>query len=115
VTAILASYRAAGYQWDNPRYRTVLLVAQASLAGWAWVSARATHDPWMARVYACVAIATAFVLSWYLGRYADLPSLGLGATVAAALLAVAVFIGACIFKDRRTRQPPVPAGEPADV
>jgi hypothetical protein len=101
AAALLASYRAPGYQWDNPRYRTTLLAAQAALAAWAWVSARSTGDPWLGRLYVCVGIASAWVLSWYLGRYADWPSLSLEATLAAALLVDAVYVGVCIIRDRR--------------
>jgi hypothetical protein len=101
AAAILASYRAPGYQWDNPRYRTTLLAAQATLAAWAWVSARSTGDPWLGRVYVCVGITSAWVLSWYLGRYADWPSLSLEATLAAALLVVVVYVTVCLLRDRR--------------
>jgi hypothetical protein len=101
VTALLASYRAPGYQWDNPRYRTVLLVAQASLAGWAWVSARANRDPWLGRTYISLGIATTVVLAWYLGRYADLPSLTLEGTLVACVVLVAGYLGACVLRDRR--------------
>jgi hypothetical protein len=101
VTAIVASYRAPGYQWDNPRYRMMFLAVQASLAAWAWYSARNARDPWLGRLYVCVGIATAFVLSWYLGRYAETPSLGLEATLAASLVVIAAFVGACLVRDHR--------------
>jgi hypothetical protein len=101
AAAILASYRAPGYQWDNPRYRTTLLAAQAALAGWAWVSARGAADPWLARVYIATGLVCAWVLSWYLGRYAEWPSLSLEATLAAAFLTLAGFIAGCLIWDRR--------------
>jgi hypothetical protein len=114
LTAIAASYRAPGYQWDNPRYRTMFLAAQASLAAWAWFSARSARDPWLGRLYVCVGIATAFILSWYLGRYGGTPSLGLGATIAAAVLATAAFVAACWLRDRRAARAEA-RGKPPDV
>jgi hypothetical protein len=103
VTALLASYRAPGYQWDNPRYRTVFLVAQAGLAAWAWISARSARDPWLGRTYVALGLATVLFLGWYLGRYADLPSLSLEATLAVTVAAVAVYLGGCLLADRRRR------------
>ena len=104
VTALLASYRAPGYQWDNPRYRAVFLVAQASLAAWAWVSARSEGDPWLRRTYVSLGLATLLVLDWYLGRYAGFPSLGLEATIAAVGVVVAGYLTLCISIDRRARK-----------
>ena len=104
TSAVIASYRAPGYQWDNPRYRTVFLVAQAGLAGWAWASARALRDPWLGRAYVTTALVTAVLLSWYIGRYANLPSLSLEGTLAGALLAAAAYLGACLVWDRRRRR-----------
>jgi hypothetical protein len=118
VTALLASYRAPGYQWDNPRYRAVFMVAQASLAAWAWVSARSDGDPWLRRTYVSLGLATLLVLDWYLGRYAGFPSLGLEATIGAVAVVVAGYIAWCILKDRRARRSRAEASRPvggADV
>ena len=104
VTALLASYRAPGYQWDNPRYRAVFLVAQASLAAWAWVTARSDGDPWLRRTYVSLGLATLLVLDWYLGRYAGFPSLGLEATLLAVAAAVVGYVTLCILNDRRARR-----------
>ncbi|HSB90934.1 MAG TPA: hypothetical protein VLD63_13015 [Anaerolineales bacterium] len=115
VTALLASYRAPGYQWDNPRYRTVFLAAQAGLVAWAWLSARITRDRWLGRAYICLCIATAIVLYWYLGRYAGLPGLSLEATMAAAVLGVGGYAAACILADRRARPAQAAGTGRADV
>ena len=112
VTALLASYRAPGYQWDNPRYRAVFMVAQASLAAWAWVSARSDGDPWLRRTYVSLGLATLLVLDWYLGRYAGFPSLGLEATIGAVTVVVAGYIALCILKDRRARRSRPEASRP---
>jgi hypothetical protein len=100
-TALLASYRAPGYQWDNPRYRAVFLVAQAGLAAWAWMSARSVASPWLRRTYVGLGLVTLVILHWYVGRYADLPSLNLASTVAAAVVLPVIYLGVCLARDRR--------------
>jgi len=86
ATAILASYRAGGDGWDNVRYRSVFLAAQAGLAGWAWAHARQVGGTWLRRTIVIVAGVVLIFLQWYLGRYVGTPSLGLNGTL--ALLAV---------------------------
>jgi len=115
VTALLASYRAPGYQWDNPRYRAVFLAAQASLAGWAWVVSRAEHSPWLKRIYVSLALATVLVLDWYLGRRVAFPSLSLEATLVVTMGAIGAYLLIGVYRDRRavsTAQSPDP---PPDV
>lgn len=115
VSAVLASYRAPGYQWDNPRYRAVFLAAQAALAGWAWVTARAEGDPWLRRTFIGLGLATVVVLDWYLGRFAAFPSLSLGATILAVLLIVGGYLGVCLGRDRRAGgRPAAPLSAGAD-
>lgn len=86
VGAMVAAYRATVYQWDSPRYRAVLLSAQAAMAAWAWVHARQTRSPWLGRTAILLAIPTGALLAWYLGRYYGWVSLELLAGMAAALL-----------------------------
>ena len=114
-TALLASYRAPGYQWDNPRYRAVFLVAQAGLAAWAWTSARAEASPWLRRTYVGLGLVTLVILHWYLGRYAGLPSLNLASTVAMAVALPVVYLGVCLARDRRSRAVVRSRGGLADV
>lgn len=66
---ILSSYRAGGDQWDNPRYRSILLLWQALLAARAWLWWRETHDRWMKRILAAEGIFLVLFLYWYLARY----------------------------------------------
>lgn len=80
-TALLVSYRTAGDQWDNVRYRVVFLAAQAALAGWAWTHARRTGSPWLRRVIIVVGVATLLFIQWYAGRYYNTPSLSLYTTI----------------------------------
>ena len=115
VSALLASYRAPGYQWDNPRYRAVFLAAQASLAAWAWVVSRSEPTPWLKRIYACLGLATLLVLQWYLGRRVGLPSLNLEGTLVATMGAVAAYLLVGVYRDWRTRSTARPKEPPTDV
>ncbi len=69
VWVVVASYRAGGDMWDNPRYRTHLMVWTALLAGWAWSQARARRSAWLVRWYGVIGIFLVVTLRWYLSRY----------------------------------------------
>jgi hypothetical protein len=47
---LFTSLRGGGDQWDNPRYRTILFLWQAILAGNVWVWWRETRNTWLPRV-----------------------------------------------------------------
>ncbi len=66
---IISSYRAGGDQWDNPRYRSILLLWQALLAVQAWLWWCETRDRWMKRILLAEGIFLALFLYWYLARY----------------------------------------------
>jgi hypothetical protein len=66
---ILASARAGGDQWDNPRYRVILLIFQAALAAYALLWARHMHDRWLVRVLAVEGVFLALFGYWYIARY----------------------------------------------
>jgi 4-amino-4-deoxy-L-arabinose transferase-like glycosyltransferase len=89
VTALIASYRAPSYQWDNPRYRVVYLVIQVALIGWLWVKRSDERDPWVVRLAWSILGFCLIVTHWYIGRFFPLPSLSLPVTM---ILAVAVGI-----------------------
>ena len=108
IIAIVASYRAPGYQWDNPRYRAIFLAVQASIAGWAWVHARRTQDPWLRRIGILVAGVSLLFFQWYLGRETLIPSLSLPLTFAAIILFFLVVLGLWIASDFRGRKRATP-------
>ena len=62
---LLASARAGGDLWDNPRYRTIFLPWLAFLVAWAWYH----RGAWLWRLLAIEAIFLAFFTQWYLVRY----------------------------------------------
>jgi 4-amino-4-deoxy-L-arabinose transferase-like glycosyltransferase len=66
---VIAVFNAGGDQWDNPRYRTILLAWQALLAAWAWGWARQRRDPWLVRWLMVEAFFIASFVLWYLSRY----------------------------------------------
>jgi hypothetical protein len=69
IWIVLVSIRAGADQWDNPRYRVIMLPWQALLAAHAWSFWREARDRWLPRI-AAVEISFVVVFSlWYLGRY----------------------------------------------
>lgn len=66
---LFTALRGGGDQWDNPRYRTILFLWQAILAGNVWVWWREMKNAWAVRV---VGMEMVFVLVfglWYANRY----------------------------------------------
>ena len=69
IWILLAALRGGGDQWDNPRYRTILFMWQAILAGVVWVWWRETHSAWFVRVALAEAIFLVVFTQWYASRY----------------------------------------------
>lgn len=69
VWIIIASARAGGDQWDNPRYRTIFLPWMALVAGWGLNYAKKINDRWLVRGLVVEGIFLAFFTQWYLSRY----------------------------------------------
>jgi hypothetical protein len=105
VSALLAAMRASSLQWDNPRYRAVLLFAQVALAAWAWEESRRTHSPWLWRVALIEAVDLLLILGWYAGRYWGMPQIGLSRTLIGLVVLtvglLAGFIGSDLLRRRR--------------
>lgn len=66
---MVAALNAGADQWDNPRYRAILLLWQVILAAWAWEWARSRHDSWLWRWLAVEVVFVGLFTEWYLGRY----------------------------------------------
>ena len=66
---ILTALRGGGDQWDNPRYRAILLLWQALASGYALTCFRAQSDSWLVRIFLVEGIFLAFFTQWYLSRY----------------------------------------------
>jgi 4-amino-4-deoxy-L-arabinose transferase-like glycosyltransferase len=65
----LTALRGGGDQWDNPRYRAILLIWQALAAAYAWTRFRLRSDSWLVRIWLVEVIFLAFFTQWYLNRY----------------------------------------------
>lgn len=66
---IVSALNAGADQWDNPRYRAILLLWQVLLAAWALEWSRAHHDAWLGRWLAVEVVFVGLFTEWYLGRY----------------------------------------------
>ncbi len=98
----ISAANAGGDQWDNPRYRTILLVFEALLAGWAIDWARGHRDVWLNRwllvELACVLVFT----DWYLGREVwPVLNLGIQPTIILAASLSILILAAGFLLDRR--------------
>jgi hypothetical protein len=66
---LLAALRGGGDSWDNPRYRAILFVWEAILAGYVWVWWRETRNVWFMRVFLCEVVFVLVFTQWYASRY----------------------------------------------
>ena len=104
---IISSARAGGDQWDNPRYRIILLLFQAALAAQALTWQRATRDRWLGRLLAAEGFFIVLFSYWYISRYS-----GLGLRVfhiyivfaAIAVISAAIHIGGWLWDRRQVRR-----------
>lgn len=99
LSALVSSYRAPGYQWDNPRYRAIFLVAQAALIAWTWLEVRLIESPWLKRWFVVLSVDYMLITHWYLGRYYNTPKLSLEATVVSVLLFSIAYLAGFFFSD----------------
>ncbi|MCP4142803.1 MAG: hypothetical protein GY755_21385 [Chloroflexi bacterium] len=101
---ILASLRAGGDQWDNPRYRVIFIALQALFAAQAWIMHQKRRDAWLPRLLAVEVIFLAFFTQWYASRYyARFGTLSFGAMVMWILsLSALVIIGDIIRIRKKT-------------
>ena len=66
---IICSARAGGDMWDNPRYRSIILIIIVIFAAWAWERARLQKFIWLKRVALVEGIFLLFFMEWYAARY----------------------------------------------
>ncbi|NIS83335.1 MAG: hypothetical protein GTO14_24770 [Anaerolineales bacterium] len=104
-STLIASFRGAGDQWDNPRYRVAFIALQAALVGWAWVNARETQNPWLRRIMLLAGLVTALFTLWYAFRNRLLPFFtplhAIGSIVGIGLLTLIIFF---VLDFRRARR-----------
>jgi hypothetical protein len=94
VWIAISALNAGGDQWDNPRYRTILLAWLVLLAGWAWSWARQRKDAWLGRWLAVESVFVLMFTEWYLGRYySGFPHLDIKIMISITLGLTALIIG----------------------
>ncbi|MEB2333988.1 MAG: hypothetical protein OZ914_06710 [Anaerolineaceae bacterium] len=69
IWILLAALRGGGDQWDNPRYRTIMFMWQALLAGHVWIWRQETRSVWFVRTIACEGVFILIFTQWYASRY----------------------------------------------
>jgi len=108
---IIASARAGGDQWDNPRYRTIFLPWMGIVAGWAITFAKTMKDRWLTRCVIVEGIFLAFFTNWYLSRYnPSIPRLEFYASVGLIIVLSLVVILTGLYRDHRQSK----IGSPSD-
>ncbi len=108
IWILLAALRGGADLWDNPRYRTILFVWQAILAGFVWVWWRETHNAWLTRILLMEAVFLLVFLQWYLSRYLHLGGqLPFGVMVGVILGLWGIILGVGLWRDKRSS----PAGK----
>jgi hypothetical protein len=104
---IVAAMNAGADQWDNPRYRVILLLWQVILSAWAWSWARSRRDAWLWRWLATEVIFVGVFTEWYLSRYypgfihLDIRLL----IVATLLLSGLILVGGAIWDKKHSTKP----------
>jgi hypothetical protein len=104
---LISALRGGGDQWDNPRYRAILLPWQALVAGYAWVAWRGARDRWLPRILAVELVFLSVFTLFYAGRYHSLPLLRFWQYVVIVLLVGGGWLVVDIVRElRRRRAPP---------
>ncbi len=104
---LLTSLRGGADQWDNPRYRTILFLWQAILAGHVWVWWREMRNPWVVRVVTMEVIFLLVFGQWYANRYYHFgPQLQFAQMVAIILGSWVVIFVWGLWHDRTRRVAP---------
>ena len=67
--ALIASLRGGADQWDNPRYRVILLGWQALVVAQTFLALKKAQGRWLLRILGVEAILLLFFSHWYMYRY----------------------------------------------
>lgn len=92
---LISSARAGGDQWDNPRYRYMLLPLMAILFAWSLWQYRRTHTRWFWRWIAAAGIFLLIFMIIYINRYIPLPFAPnlINGIILIVILTLIVFVG----------------------
>lgn len=89
---LIASARAGGDQWDNPRYRTIFLPWMAILAGWGLDYAALQKDRWFRRILLVEGVFLLVFTEWYFSRYLQFGPILEFETIVGLILGASVLI-----------------------
>jgi hypothetical protein len=102
IWVLIAAVRGGADLYDNPRYRTILFLWQAILAGMVWVWWRETRNIWITCILACEIVFLLVFTQWYASRYyhwgGQLP---FGAMVALILVLWGAILAFGWWRDKR--------------
>jgi hypothetical protein len=98
----VSSLRAGGDQWDNPRYRAILLLFQALLAAKAWLYYREQRHAFLSRIIMIEAVFLLVFMEWYAARYYPfLPRLSFKVMIGLIGLSSAGILSVGYYLDKR--------------
>lgn len=97
---IVAALRGGADQWDNPRYRAILIVIQSCVAALAWVN----RDRWLTRWILVEVVFLVFFTQWYASRYYHLGGqIPFGVMVAVIVVFAVIILGGGWWRERRKK------------
>lgn len=85
IWVCVSTLRAGGDQWDNPRYRAMLIPWLALIVGWSWQRIRNGKGAWFYRWLAIEIVFLLGISAVYLYRYCSI-DLGISLYEAAAII-----------------------------
>lgn len=100
-TILISSYRGTGDQWDNPRYRTVFIVLQGVLVGWAWIKSREMNSRWLRRMVILIVIVTTLFTFWYAFRGRMLSFFSPMHMIASMVILICIYFAFFLVRDYR--------------
>ena len=105
VWIIIASLRGGADQWDNPRYRVILLGWQAILVAQAFLSLKQGRSRWWLRILGVEAVLLVVFTHWYMYRYMNIGfNIGIRNTLALAIgLSILLVLGDWLVEKRRAK------------
>jgi len=91
--ALIASLRGGADQWDNPRYRVILLGWQALVVAQTFLTLKKAPGRWLLRILVVESILLVAFTHWYIYRYLSIGfNIGIRNTIALAIGGSILFV-----------------------
>lgn len=106
--ALIAALRGGADQWDNPRYRVIVIALQALVITQTLFSIKQTRGRWLLRILTVEAVMLVVFTHWYAYRYLSIGfNLGIRNTIVLALgLSILFVLGDWLIEKWRLKQKP---------